>query len=873
MTKLFRLQEGWLTVGLLALLLFSVTLSIEQAQWADGLSILTPITVIGLVTGIITAKVRGVPRFLLDVLGLEVGIVTVLLAVTSIMHDPRLVTVQDKVQDLLGRSALWVNVAVRQDVSDDLVVFVLSLAVVAWVLAYSSAYFVFRSRQLWWALVPNGVALLINLSYFGGNLNGYIVVFAFSALLLMIRFNLLLKEERWQRERVNYSPALTWSFLWAGSIVSVVLALAMWWVPASAANTTLNGMWDRVNRPWEDFQGTMSKLWAIVPGNQNIGGFASFNKSWTMGGSLNLSDAVALKVRSPERFYLRVQTSDEYTGQGNWTSTAQDTFQAKDLSSYLALDANQQLSSDDDKRLEITYTVQVVAPSSDLLFTAPRPIKLSSASRLDVSWHSLNVTYKVDCFYTPTDQCSYKSVSSVPLELRGLIGPLHQAQEELHTAATMTNTGQVPALPPGTLLDQVYATSQGASIQQQINDLQKRGIVASLDIGPSPNFPIQLHATGEFPIYDDVTGVHAPDNVQPGLSYTAASLVSNASEADLRAAGTDYDQWLKDRYVTLPASTSDRIKQLAQQIVADAGATNPYDEGKAIETYLRDNYIYSTSPGLPPTREDPIEYFLFDNKQGYCEHYAGAFVIMMRSLDVPTRIATGFAPGNYDPTSQIWTIRESSAHAWPEVYFPGYGWIQYEPTPSQSVQAPNSPSEPTPAAASPTVPTTPEPSPTISLPSPLGHTDLPNQPLPPKGGGLSGLPFGIGNGGPVTWIVLGAVLLLLVAAAVYLLAVRQRKAAPVGTYYGRMIRLARLLRLGPAAHQTPFEFSETLAREFPGTGLFARTIARAYVKERYSREQPADEDRVAVNRAYSSLRARLVRSVPMRQLRRGRKRK
>ncbi|MDQ3930580.1 MAG: DUF3488 domain-containing protein, partial [Chloroflexota bacterium] len=342
MTKFFRLQEGWLTVGLLALLLFSVTLSIQQAQWSDGLTILTPITIIGLVTGIVMAKVRGVPRFLLDVLGLEIGTITVLVTVASVMQGPGLVTIQDKVRNLIERTTAWVNVAMRQDVSDDLVVFVLSLAVVAWVLAYSSAYFVFRSRQLWWALVPNGVALLINLSYSPVNLNGYIVVFMFSALLLMIRFNLLMKEERWQRERVNYSPTLTWAFLWAGSAVSVVLALAMWFVPASAPNSTLNGVWERVNKPWVDFQNTMSKLWSTVPGNQSFGGYASFNRQFTMGGALNLSDAVAMRVKANERLYWRATTYDQYTGSG-WNNTAQSTFEIRNLSPYLALEANQPL--------------------------------------------------------------------------------------------------------------------------------------------------------------------------------------------------------------------------------------------------------------------------------------------------------------------------------------------------------------------------------------------------------------------------------------------------------------------------------------------------------------------------------------------------
>src|SRR5687767_2431084 len=108
MKRIFSLQEGWLTVALLALLLFSVTLSIQQAQWSDGLSILTPVTIVALATGILLAKVPSVPRFLLDLVGLGIGIITVLLAVASVMRDPRLLTIQDKVQDLLLRTVVWI---------------------------------------------------------------------------------------------------------------------------------------------------------------------------------------------------------------------------------------------------------------------------------------------------------------------------------------------------------------------------------------------------------------------------------------------------------------------------------------------------------------------------------------------------------------------------------------------------------------------------------------------------------------------------------------------------------------------------------------------------------------------------------------------
>lgn len=847
MLRFFRLQEGWLTVGLLALLLFSVTLSVQQAQWSEGLSILTPITLIGLATGVILAKVRGVPRFLLDVVGLLVGLITVLVAVAGVMRDPRLVTIQDKVQDLLSRTAHWVNVAVRQDMSDDLVVFILSLAVVTWVLAYSSAYFVFKSRQLWWALVPNGVALLINLSYSMVNVRGYIVVFMFSALLLMIRFNLLMKEERWQRERVNYSPHLTWSFLWAGSAVSVVLATLMWFVPTTPVNSTLNGMWERVNGPWVDFQSRMGQLWSQVPGNQNVGGYSSFNRSFTMGGALNLSNAVALMVKSKKGHYWRARTQDQYTGIG-WNDTSADTFNIPNLSPRLALAENQKLIPTDAARKEVTYTVQVVSPKRDLLFAPLNPVKLSVESRLEVSWRRLNERYNLDTVYAENG-----SLSDVPLELRKLAGLAREGQRGLRNAPNLGST-----VDP---LDQLYGIPGiGSEISQEVDVLRGRGIDAVLDVSEGPDYYVELRASGEVPVYDDISAIYSANDMPRNGQYTAVSLVTEATEDDLRLASADYSKlsWL-ERYRTLPASMPQNVRDLAGRIVREADATNPYDQARAIERYLRDpsNYRYSTDIAQPPSGMDRVEWFLFESKLGYCEYYASAMIVMLRSLDVPvpSRMATGYAPGTFDPVAEQYVVRESAAHAWPEVYFPGYGWIEFEPTPSQAVisreMTGETDEEPTPEAS--------------SVPSPVAipNTDREDErdPAPIVGGSTGGIDLGAGAAG-------GALLLLLaVAAALWLPGMPWRKKGFAGSsfYYGKMLLWARLLRIGPAAHQTPYEFSETLAREVPGTSLFARAIARGYVRERFSRDKLDNAERASLNRSWQALRSRLLRRLPARQ--------
>jgi len=858
MPKFLKLQEGWITVGLLGLLLFSVTLSVQHAQWSDGLSILTPITLIGLVTGIVLAKVRGVPRSLLDMLGLLAGLVTVLVMVASVMNDPTLTTIQQKVQDLIARTATWVGVAVRQDMSDDLVVFVLSLAVVCWVLAYSSAYFVFRTRQLWWALVPNGVALLINLSYAPSyvNIQWYIVIFMLSALLLMIRFNLLVKEERWQRERVNYSPALTWRFLWAGSSASILIAAAMWFVPATAVNGTLNGMWEKVNQPWVDFQNNMGKLWSQLPGNQSIGGYSAFNKSFTMGGSLNLSDSIALMVKASQPQYWRATTWDTYTSSG-WTNTSADTFHVEGLSPRLALEANQKLISDDSARTEITYTVQVVSPKGDVIFAPLRPVSLTVPSRLELSWRKLDKTWDLDNLYA-VDGVGF---NSVPLELRSLLSSLRSAQGELRTNGGAGTDQDIFAQLEYT--DKRREISK--EIKQKIEELGKRGIFVIVDWAGGAPYNIEVRASGEVPVYDDISGVHALGPIGRNEQYTVVSLVSQADEEQLRVAGGNYEDWVEDRYLNLPATVPQRVRDLAEQIVTEAGAVTPYDQAKAIEAHLRDQarYKYNTSIPLPPSGMDRVEWFLFQGKEGYCEYYASAMIVMLRHLGIPSRLAGGYAPGTYDEATQSWIVRESAAHAWPEVYFPGYGWIEFEPTPSQAVitRDPEADSE-----EKPTPEPTAEPTPEEDLPEERDEREP--RPIPATEASTdesSGPPWG--------GIAAGILALLLALAGLAYwksLLPWQRKGDTLSAaaYYRRMVFWARLLRVGPSPHHTPYEFSETLAREVRGASLFTRTIARAYVRERYGRDALPITERISVRRAWDSLRSRLWRMLPSRQFRR-----
>jgi Domain of unknown function (DUF4129) len=134
-----------------------------------------------------------------------------------------------------------------------------------------------------------------------------------------------------------------------------------------------------------------------------------------------------------------------------------------------------------------------------------------------------------------------------------------------------------------------------------------------------------------------------------------------------------------------------------------------------------------------------------------------------------------------------------------------------------------------------------------------------------------------GGGFPALMALIVVAVALLLAVA--LLATRspwgakRRRLETAGHYYGRMLRWARLLGLGPAAYQTPYEFGDTVSREIPGTSLFARTITRAYVRERFGRGGGEAADGRAINRSWESLRGKFWRSIPARQIRRAYRRR
>ncbi len=190
--------------------------------------------------------------------------------------------------------------------------------------------------------------------------------------------------------------------------------------------------------------------------------------------------------------------------------------------------------------------------------------------------------------------------------------------------------------------------------------------------------------------------------VHPGEQYSVRSVIDAMTEIELSDAGTDYPQWVLDGYLQLPKDITPRTKGLANEIAV--GLNNPYDIASAVTEYLRNNIEYTQVIAQPPPNQERIDWFLFDYRKGFCNYYASAEVILLRSLGIPARMAVGFAqgerqippieeqfrPGAFSGTiieqiseTSTYVVRQKDAHAWPEVYFPGIGWVIFEPTVSQ----------------------------------------------------------------------------------------------------------------------------------------------------------------------------------------------
>ncbi|HZU45556.1 MAG TPA: DUF3488 and transglutaminase-like domain-containing protein, partial [Terriglobales bacterium] len=178
--------------------------------------------------------------------------------------------------------------------------------------------------------------------------------------------------------------------------------------------------------------------------------------------------------------------------------------------------------------------------------------------------------------------------------------------------------------------------------------------------------------------------VYDADRFHPVTVYQATSNLPVLSPDHLRQAPASYPPSVSLHYLQLPSGRVDpRVRELARHVTASK--TNNYDRALAVEQYLLHKYGYTLELSRTPPR-DPLANFLFERKQGHCEYFASAMAVMLRTLGIPARIVNGFRGGEFNDLTSSYVIRARNAHSWVEVYFPGSGWVTFDPTPPAPLQ-------------------------------------------------------------------------------------------------------------------------------------------------------------------------------------------
>lgn len=193
---------------------------------------------------------------------------------------------------------------------------------------------------------------------------------------------------------------------------------------------------------------------------------------------------------------------------------------------------------------------------------------------------------------------------------------------------------------------------------------------------PLPYWARSVDVSGQWHVDEDSHTVFTTGSPPTGLSFTVESNRHTPGAEELEEAGSPDS--LPNGHLDLPQDVNPSVQDLTDSLTEDAGSA--YERAMAIQDHFAD-FSYDLRPPEVPAGSDPLTHFLFEDRIGYCEQFAGAMALMARQADIPARVAVGYTQGER-ANGDRWVVTSGDAHAWPELYFEGSGWVRFEPTPS-----------------------------------------------------------------------------------------------------------------------------------------------------------------------------------------------
>jgi transglutaminase-like putative cysteine protease len=236
-----------------------------------------------------------------------------------------------------------------------------------------------------------------------------------------------------------------------------------------------------------------------------------------------------------------------------------------------------------------------------------------------------------------------------------------------------------------------YISPPPASVQtKQI--IQSYTAVAELpNIIPALSYPKYLFfPTKEIGI-DPEGSLRSPAGLMEGMTYTVISEVPYRDRTLLGLASQSYPEKISDHYLQIPDAIQDRVRQKAEELLAKSPnpLTDPYEKALYLAQTLKQNYQIKGDLPLLSEKQDLVETFLFEHQGGDRDRFSTTLTVMLRSLGIPARLTVGFAPGQFNPFTGYYIVRNTDAYALTEVYFPKYGWFAFDPIPGRDLIPPS----------------------------------------------------------------------------------------------------------------------------------------------------------------------------------------
>ena len=774
-----RPPDGWIAAGLLALNMVIVVWSVEVADWAPTPPLVLVI-LLAVLTALVLTRIRLWAAALIPV-GLLIGAGVIIWQMTAAPPEELRIASTPEFFERLGD---WIQAARTEGISVDPLPFAVGLMIAAWLSGFLAGWVFFRYRNFWGVFALGSLGIMSNLTFLPENASVYLGIYLFTGLLLVGWVQSVRTRQRWDRDRHVYDGHLGILTASDTTLVAFVALLIAFLIPVGGQWGPANSVYNFTRSPLIQWEEDFNRLFAGLPARRPLP-YRIWGDAMAFQGTINPTNTPVLQVNSEAPLYWKARSYPTYTHEG-WLSEGTTLKEPGWQPDYSA-------PSPEQERFNVTFEV-IPKYDSRSLFAGGQTV-------------GANRDIRIETFDSPRYVIKPHldgPIDDLPPALRQAVaGVRHEVGSDPYASADSIAS----AIPGSFKLESVEREDGGRVVNAVIGEI--------------------------IPAEPDVLSVRAAGgNAASGDPYQLTASVSSAEPDDLRLADQEYPTWAWIRYTQLPADMPPRVAELAREITADAAT--PYDKAKAVESWLKTNITYNLAIDPPPFGSDGVDHFLFESKEGYSEYFGSAMTVLMRSVGIPARMTTGYTTGTLIDGSNLYLVSDRHSHGWAEVYFPGYGWIPFEPTPGRQIPIVVPPEERAQLAALATASD--------------GSGDLPCEieedceeadislnaddfPAPEGRSSVlwnvarAALPWAIGVG-----VVLAALAVAGWTAWRWLLATP----ADASATYRMLRRLGRFAALAPSQHQTPHQWAATVAQALPEQRAEVLRIVDAYTLNTYS---------------------------------------